>query len=110
MKRIVTSLFVALVLFQASAYAETVTGTVKNVSAADMKLTIARNDDNNDLPQNLDLVVQTDAHLKNIVSLKDLQAGNEVKVNVKQNKDARIWEAKSVELINMPASHTAAKY
>jgi hypothetical protein len=57
-------------------------------------------DKNQNLPQELQLRVVRDAKLKNITSLKDLQDGNQVKVDVKQNKDLGVWEAKSVELNN----------
>ena len=95
-----------LAILQATASAETVHGLVQNFDAATNTLAIRRveTDKNQNLPTDLQLVVNRDAKLKNIASLQELQRDNEVKVDVKQNKDLGIWEAKSVEL-NQTAAH-----
>ncbi len=90
------------IAFASAASAEMVHGSVQKLDAANNMLTIRRieTDKNQNLPQEMQLKVQRDSKLKNIASLQDLQNGNQVKVDVKQNKDLGIWEAKSVELSN----------
>ena len=109
MKKIAT-VFVFGLLFAANAsYAEWVQGIVSNVDikAGTIQLNRLATDKNKDFPQTLQLNVQRDAKLKNIVSLEDLKKGNHIKVDVKQNKDLGIWEAKAVELSGDPATQEA---
>jgi Cu/Ag efflux protein CusF len=90
----------AIIIFAASASnAETVEGVVDKVDTENNKLTISRTDDENkDLPKEIDVTVTRDADLEGIVSLDDLEEGNQVKVEVKENKDLRVWEADKIEL------------
>lgn len=102
MRTTIGLLALGLFLLQAFASAEVIQGSVQRIDAANDTLYIRRFDadidKNGKLPREFELKVGREAKLKNIASLQDLENGSPVKVDVKQNKNLGVWEAKSVEL------------
>ena len=93
---------IGVLALQAMVYADWVNGTVQKVDESRDVLFINRIDaeKNKSMPEQLEVKVTNDAKLKNISSLTELKTGNEVKVDVQENKNLGIWEARGVELVN----------
>jgi hypothetical protein len=115
MKRIIYLTMLGFFALTTVAHAEWIKGTVLDVDDSNNTITIKRAnelEDNNrnlppQIPERLQLKVRDDASFKNLSSLSELQAGNEVRVNVKTNKyNSAAWEASDVELTD--ASNAAA--
>ncbi len=105
MKRIIYLAVFGLLAFQIAAYADWVNGTVAKVDSKNNTVTIQRTEDERDrrdgnLPAQLEVKVNRDADLKNIASINDLKTGDAVKIDVRENKNLGIWEAKGIELRN----------
>jgi hypothetical protein len=100
MKKILPIVFAGLFLMAAPSYADWMQGVVKGVEGQD--LTIDRTDatENDAKPRELKVKILDNAKLKNISALEDLQNGQEVKVDARENKEQGFWDANYVELIN----------
>jgi hypothetical protein len=89
----------ALIVFAAVGHAQSVEAVIHKVDPENNVLTIEPiGKDAERLPKPLDVTVTRDADLEGIVSLEELKEGNQVTVEVKENKDLQVWEAKKVEL------------
>lgn len=104
MKRIVMMLFAGLLAVPSVSYAEWLQGTITKIDINGGNLTLENLDTKKPYPQPLNLKVTQDAELKNIASLQDLKNGQAVKVDVKENTNLGVWEAKSVEYVGASPS------
>jgi hypothetical protein len=92
MRRLSFLTLLGFVALQASAYANTVWGTVSSVSGDTLQVSVA-NSDEKELPSSLSVTV------KDTSSLSDIQANDQVKLNVK-TKDDGSYEAQSVQKVD----------
>ena len=108
MKKIFYLTIVSFLTLQTMAYAEWIKGTVLGIDEQNKKILIKRSNEMQDYNKNLppqvldrlDLKVSDNADFKNMSSLKDLEPGQEVRVNIRQNPqnpEATVWEATSIE-------------
>lgn len=100
MKKALPIVFASLFLMSAPSYADWMQGVVKGIDG--QSLTIDRTDaaENDAKPRELKVKILENAKLKNISALGDLQNGQEVKVDARENKEQGFWDANYVELIN----------
>ena len=98
-KRYIYSLFLAFLFAQPNAYAETIRGMITDLDAAHDILIVRRTDPSKEMEQQLNIKVKSDTKTKNVASLKELQVGHEVKMDVKEDKMTGIYEAKSIEVL-----------
>ncbi len=128
MKRIICLTIFGIFALSTVAHAEWIKGTVLNVDDNNKTITIKRandlSDDNRNLPpqipERLQLKVRDDANFKNISSLNELQEGNEVRINIKADREntsasnvVGAFEASDVELTDansVPPGHEGEYY
>ena len=89
---------VGMLLLQTYAYADRIEGTIKNIDSTNRMLTIERSDAKADQAKEIQVKVTDDAKFKNFNTLGELQNGQAVKLDARENKDLGSWDAKSVEL------------
>src|SRR5262245_45890117 len=96
MKRSVYGFLVGLLLVPAVARAEMIQGMITAIDPANDTLGVRKSGSS----QQLNIKVKSDTKTKNVASLKELQVGQQVKIDAKEDKSAGVWEAKSVEVTN----------
>jgi len=111
MKKALPIVFASLFLVQAPSYADWMKGVVKSVDSAGKTVTIDRTDasENDSKPRELKVKIVDNAKMKNISSIDELQNGQEVKVDARDNKEQGFWDANYIELINADKSPSQQK-
>ncbi|MCR4337211.1 MAG: hypothetical protein NUV91_05345 [Candidatus Omnitrophica bacterium] len=102
MKKIISLTILSFFILQTAVYAEWVYGIVRKVDVKNSILTIQQIEEEKEdnFPNQIKLKVVRDAIFRNIPTLDELEVGNEVKVNVRENQNLGIWEATEVEFKN----------
>lgn len=105
MKKILYLTIVSVFMLQAPAHAAWVSATIKQADPQNGILIVERNgaEIQEAYPKELEVKILSNAKLKNIASLEDLQAGQEVKLDVRANKEQGTWDSNYVELIDADA-------
>jgi hypothetical protein len=109
MKKALPIIFAGLFLVQAPVYADWMQGIVQGIEGK--TVTIDRTDDagNDSDPRQLKVKVLDNAKLKNISAVEELQNGQEIKVDARNNKEQGFWDANYVELVNPQGEGQAAQ-
>ena len=89
-------------LLQSTSYAAWMSGVVKDVDPTNQTLLIERANANTQeaYEKQIRVKVLNNAKLKNIASLDELKDGQEVKMDVRANKEQGHWDANYIELID----------
>ncbi len=100
MKKALPLIFAGLFLVQAPVYADWMQGIVQGIEGKTVTIdrTDASENDNN--PRQLKVKVLDNAKLKNISAVEELQSGQEIKVDARNNKEQGFWDANYIELVN----------
>ena len=88
-------------IFSMNAHAETFRGEIKNLNADANSFVLIKTEQETGkkaVPQELNVQVSPKAKFAGVASLQELRAGDEIKVNAKQNKKTGQWEARSLFL------------
>lgn len=80
--------------------AEAIQGTITSMDVSKNKLNVTRTDIVKS-PQVVNVVVKDETQTKNVASLKELQVGQEVKIDAAEDKASGVWEARSIEVLSM---------
>lgn len=94
-------LMMGFVMVEATLYAETITGEVAAIDQVTHSISIRHVDLTTGNPQEEKFYVVDNAKFKGVHSLSDLKTGDMVKVEVKENKDSGVLEAKKIEMAQM---------
>ncbi|MBI4432327.1 MAG: hypothetical protein HY592_02450 [Candidatus Omnitrophica bacterium] len=108
MKRYTILVLAGLIAGSSVAYAETIRGMINTIDAARDMVGITRSDAAGTQPQEVNVKVTRDTKTKNVATLKDLQVGQEVKVDAKEDKAGGVWVAKTVEVTTPDAMSAPA--
>ena len=108
MKRMLLTVIVGvgLLLPQTTVYADSIEGMIKNVDSTSRTLTIERSNAKAGEAREIQVKIPEDAKFKNFNTFGELQNGQEVKLDARENKDLGSWDAKSVELKEAEAGKT----
>ena len=108
MKRTLPLIVASLFLLQTPSYAAWMSGVVKTVEDRVVTIERANAEIQEAYPKELRIKILDNAKLKNIASLNDLKAGNEVKLDARANKEQGVWDANYIELIDADQNPAAA--
>jgi hypothetical protein len=108
MRKTLPLLVASLFLLQTPSYAAWMSGVVKTVEDRIVTVERANSELQEAYPKELRVKILDNAKLKNIASLNDLQAGNEVKLDARANKEQGVWDANYIELIDSDKNPEAA--
>jgi hypothetical protein len=108
MKKVLPIIIASLFLLQTPVHAAWMSGVVKSVQDRIVTIERANAQIQEAYPKELQVKILDNAKLKNISSLGELQAGNEVKLDARANKEQGTWDANYIELVDSDKNAAAA--
>jgi hypothetical protein len=100
MRKRLLAIVASLMLIPTPSYAAWMSGIVKNVQDRIVTIERANADIQEAYPKELQVKILENAKLKNIAALSDLKSGNEIKLDVRANKEQGVWDANYIELVD----------
>ncbi len=100
MKKVLYMVIASTFLIQTSAHAAWMRGIIKDVDGKNVVIERSNANQQTAYEKELTIKILDNAKLKNIASLDELKAGQEVKLDARANKEQGQWDANYIELID----------